>query len=130
MSPGGDSALDHTPATAPRIRDKMGAPIDLRAVDPLLSRILVQWRPEQIWLFGSRARGAAHPISDWDLLVVAPDDAADSSLDPLVAWRVGRQAAVRADIVVCRAADFAEFRRTPNTLFFEVDQGGVLVYER
>ena len=30
--------------------------------------------PEEIWLFGSRARGDAHEHSDYDLFVVVPDD--------------------------------------------------------
>jgi hypothetical protein len=34
-------------------------PIDLRPVQPLLDRIVSSWRPREIWLFGSRARGTA-----------------------------------------------------------------------
>jgi predicted nucleotidyltransferase len=37
---------------------------------PLLARIIEAMRPEQIWRFGSRAKGHARPTSDWDLLVV------------------------------------------------------------
>ncbi len=88
------------------------------------------WAPEQIWLFGSRARGDAGPESDWDLLVVVPDGLSDSALDPVVAWRLQRESGVSADLVLCRASDFREDRTTPNTLAFEAAHRGVLLYER
>ncbi|HAM59033.1 MAG TPA: hypothetical protein DCQ64_27910 [Candidatus Rokubacteria bacterium] len=37
-------------------------------------RLVATYRPERIFLFGSRARGTAGPDSDYDLLVVVPDD--------------------------------------------------------
>lgn len=46
--------------------------------DPLLAEIvrrLVQvYHPERIYLFGSTARGDAGPDSDYDLMVVVPDE--------------------------------------------------------
>lgn len=36
----------------------------------LLDRLVAQWQPEEIILFGSRARGEARAGSDYDLLVV------------------------------------------------------------
>jgi len=38
-----------------------------------LDRIVPVMRPEEVWLFGSRARGDHVADSDWDLLVVLPD---------------------------------------------------------
>ena len=40
----------------------------------MASRIVAQFHPDQIILFGSHARGDAHPDSDVDLLVVMPVD--------------------------------------------------------
>jgi predicted nucleotidyltransferase len=49
------------------------------AGDPVLAgvvrRLLEAYRPERIYLFGSVAREEAGPDSDYDLLVVVPDDA-------------------------------------------------------
>ena len=49
------------------------------AGDPVLAevvrRLLEAYRPELIYLFGSVARGEAGPDSDYDLLLVVPDDA-------------------------------------------------------
>ncbi|AWN54201.1 nucleotidyltransferase domain-containing protein [Methylobacterium sp. 17Sr1-1] len=50
---------------------------------PLVSRIIRHADPLVIWLFGSRARGEARADSDWDLLVVLPDDVDEALLDPI-----------------------------------------------
>lgn len=36
----------------------------------MFRRLVAELQPERIYLFGSRARGKAHPESDYDLLVV------------------------------------------------------------
>lgn len=51
-------------------------------------------------------------------------------LDPRFAWRLRKQSNVRADIFLCTEEDFLADRGTPNTLLFEVLNGGVLLYER
>jgi uncharacterized protein len=43
------------------------------AIEDAMFRLIVQLDPEEIWLFGSRARGDHRPDSDIDLLVVLPD---------------------------------------------------------
>lgn len=95
----------------------------------MLDRIIVEFRPVEIRLFGSRARGVAHTTSDWDLFVVVPDDlpAAD---DPLAGYRLRRETRTRADVVLCPASEFQEDRDTPNTLAYEVAHFGVSIYER
>jgi predicted nucleotidyltransferase len=48
------------------------------ADDPVLAemvrRLVEVYRPERILLFGSIARGEAGPDSDYDLMVVVPDN--------------------------------------------------------
>lgn len=82
-----------------------------------------------MWLFGSRARGDATPDSDWDLFVVIDDSAEEDELDPGVGRRLRRECGVRADVIPWRASEFAEFRRTPNTLAYSVAREGVLLHE-
>ncbi len=110
--------------------DKMGRPIELAPIQGLLEAIRARLKPVQIWLFGSRARGDAGAASDWDVLVVVPDHAPDSELDPLVGWRLRKDAHARADVLVCRASDFNEDRNTPNTLAYDAALHGVLIDER
>jgi len=50
-----------------------------RTDDPLLAqlvgRLVDVYHPERVYLFGSVARGDASPDSDYDLMVVVPDEA-------------------------------------------------------
>ncbi len=41
----------------------------------LVRRLDLAYRPERVYLFGSRARGDEGPDSDYDILLVVPDDA-------------------------------------------------------
>jgi predicted nucleotidyltransferase len=114
----------------PIVSDGCSQRIDLSPIQALVERIVARWRPEQIWLFGSRARGDARASSDWDLLVVVPDDIEVAELDPLVGWRLQKDSGVRADVVPCRSSDFREDRDTPNTLACDAAVEGLLIYER
>ena len=110
-------------------KDALGREIDLGAIAGLLDRIVRTWHPRGIWLFGSRARGIAHAGSDWDLLIVVPDDTTDID-DPLAGWRLQKDSGVRSDLALCRSADFQDDRNTPNTLAYEAAHDGLLIYER
>lgn len=104
--------------------------VDVDAIRTLLDRIIARWQPQQIWLFGSRARGNATPESDWDLFVVVDDAVSDDALDPGIGRRLRRECGVRADVIPWRTSEFAEFRATPNTLAYAVATDGVLLHER
>lgn len=114
-------AIDATPATRH---------IDVTAIEPLLDRIVARWHPQQVWLFGSRARGDATPDSDWDLFVVVDDGIEDDELDPRIGRLLRRECRVRADVIPWHASEFTEFRDTPNTLAYSVARDGVLLHER
>ena len=88
--------------------DLSGRELDLAPVRPLLDRIVSRWKPREVWLFGSRARGEATAESDWDLLVVVPDATPDSELDPLVAWDVQKDIRLPADVIPTPASSFDE----------------------
>lgn len=125
------SRRDHDDRAHERsVLDLRGDELDLTGVVPALERLIARWRPSQVWLFGSRARGEATTDSDWDLLVVVPDETPDDELDPLVGWQLRKESRVRADLIPCRASDFREDRDTPNTLAHEAAHRGVLIYER
>jgi predicted nucleotidyltransferase len=111
-------------------QDACASSIDLRPLRTLLDRIEENYHPEQIWLFGSRARGDARPTSDWDLFVVVPDGTDERDLDPRIAWRLQRGSGVYADVIPCRASEFTGDRATVNTLAYIIASEGVLIYER
>ena len=102
----------------------------LQIARPLLARIEQEYRPKQVWLFGSRGRGTEGPSSDWDFLVVVSDEADEEALDPLRAWRIQKDSGVVADVVICTESDFRADRETVNTIGYVVAREGVRVFER
>lgn len=87
---------------------------------PLLARIEQAYGPDDVLLFGSRARGTADAGSDWDLLVVLADDADEALLDPMLAWNVQHGSGVHADIVCARRSAFLADLTAANTLPREI----------
>jgi len=75
-----------------------------RSSDPILAELLrrleAAYEPERVYLFGSRARGDAGPDSDYDLLVVVPDDAPPERRSAKLAYEALRVTGVAADVIV------------------------------
>ena len=63
------------------------------------------YRPEHILLFGSIARGEAGPDSDYDLMVVVPDDAPPEQQSSRAGYRAVRHPAAARDIFVSTATN-------------------------
>ncbi|MCB9674676.1 MAG: nucleotidyltransferase domain-containing protein [Alphaproteobacteria bacterium] len=82
----------------------------------LVEHVVRVMEPLEVWLFGSRAEGRARPESDYDILVIVPDDALDEWLDPRRTWQVGHDAGVIADIIPCTKRDFDEEKDEIDTL--------------
>jgi predicted nucleotidyltransferase len=93
-----------------------------------LSRIIERMHPVEVWLFGSRARGKARPGSDWDLLVVLPDDASEDELDLMRAWQAVRDLRIPADVYPVRKSEFEGARDHAGTLVRTVVSEGRRVY--
>lgn len=94
----------------------------------VIERIVGQFDPVEVWLFGSRAAGTHSPTSDYDLLVVV-DDTAD--VDRLTAWgRVAPLRRARLDISAATLAEFEHSKDVPGTLSNIVATEGVRIYER
>jgi uncharacterized protein len=91
------------------------------------NRLAVCLRPEEIWLFGSRARGDARPDSDFDILVVLPDDA---PLDHRMVHEPMIASGLACDVVPCHKAAFEGERGEPGTISAHVFNEGRLLYRR
>jgi len=80
------------------------------ANDPLLAevvrRLLQVYSPVRIYLFGSTARGDATEHSDYDLMVVVPDEAPPGLLDEASGYRALRGTGMAVDLLVWRRSDF------------------------
>jgi uncharacterized protein len=104
--------------------------VDILPIAPLVERIVAHLRPEEIWLFGSRAEGRARPDSDYDLLAVLPDDAPESALDLLKAWELTCGLGIPADVVPCRRSDFDDEKNDVGTLARAAFHRGRRIYDR
>jgi predicted nucleotidyltransferase len=121
--------LEGTAAISPSVvRNRRGILIDVSPLQTLLARLEEAFRPEQVWLFGSRARGDAQAGSDWDLLVVVPDDTNEEDLSPSVSWRLQRNSGVYADVILYRSSEFMDDLGAVNTVLYDVKREGVLIY--
>ena len=114
---------------ATALRNIRGQTLDVRPIEVLLERMIAEFRPIEVRLFGSRARGEAGAASDWDLFAVVPDDL-EAADDMFAGYRLRRETHTRADIILCPLSEFIEDRDTPNTLAYEAAHHGVTLYER
>lgn len=94
-----------------------------------VTRLVEQFQPERIVLFGSRARGDAHPDSDIDLLVVLPavEDhwaAVGDLLDALA------DRPIPMDIFVADARDLAQRAQRVGSVLRPALREGTVLYER
>lgn len=82
--------------------------------DPVLAevvrRLVAAFQPERIYLFGSVARGEAGPDSDYDLLIVVPDDTPPARKRSRLAYEVLRGTGAAADVLVCTHSYFERRR--------------------
>lgn len=95
----------------------------------MVQRIVRQFHPERVILFGSHARGDAGPDSDVDLLVVMPVEGSrrDKQVDIRVALHDIR---VPKDIIVTPPEDFAWRKDTVGTIEYPAVREGKVLYAR
>jgi uncharacterized protein len=101
-----------------------------QALDEVVHRLVEALNPVVIYLFGSRARGAARPDSDFDLIVVTRPEDGEAGYDYARAYAplIGR--GIACDVLPVPAPDFLEDKDDPTSLCFEAAHHGTKVYER
>jgi predicted nucleotidyltransferase len=72
----------------------------------IVRRLVAAYEPERIYLFGSKARGDAGPDSDYNLMVVVPDDAPPVRRRSRLAYEALRGTGRAADVLVCTRSSF------------------------
>ena len=94
-----------------------------------IARLSRAFAPERMLLFGSYAKGSAHPGSDVDLLVIA-----DLPGDPVAHLRRARQLVADCfpvvDVVFCTPEDVASAQTARSPFLLSVLESGVTVYRR
>ena len=98
-------------------------------IQAIAQRIIKQFNPEKIVLFGSYARGTAGADSDADFLVIMP------VAGSLRAKRIELRLAIHGlgiakDLILLRPEEFEAARQIPGTLARAADREGKTLYER
>ena len=94
-----------------------------------LVRLLSEaYHPDKIFLFGSRACGTERPDSDFDLLLVVPDDASPDRLTSRMAYERLWGTGADADILVWTRNRFNACVHLPATFPATVLREGRVLY--
>lgn len=95
----------------------------------ILDRIVAGFAPLKVILFGSRARGGAHPDSDVDLLVVLPQ-APDPRRSAVEIRRALKDVPVSKDVLVTTPEEIRRRGGIVGTLLHAALRDGRVVFER
>lgn len=100
--------------------------------DPVLGeavrRLVDAYHPDRVYLFGSVARGDAGPDSDYDILIVVPDDSTPDQRGSRLAYQVMRGTGTAADVLVCTRAYFDARLHLQASLPATVVREGILLH--
>lgn len=94
----------------------------------IVRRLVEAYRPERIYLFGSVARGETGPDSDYDLLVVVPDDTPPERKGSKLAYQALWGTGTAADVLVCTRSYFEARRHLRASLPGTVLREGKLLH--
>lgn len=94
----------------------------------MTDRIVRDFHPEQIILFGSHARGEAHRHSDIDLLVVF-SECTDKRKAAIEIRRVLKDMPVPKDIIVSTPEELERKRDWVGSVLRYAQQEGVILYD-
>jgi uncharacterized protein len=105
-------------------------PPDDRILAEIVRRLAEAFQPERIYLFGSKARGDTGPDSDYDLLIVVPDEASPERKRSRLAYQALRGTRTAADVLVWTKEAFDSRLHLPASLPAIVVREGKLLYGR
>jgi uncharacterized protein len=103
-------------------------PGEARSLQAIVERLVSAYRPQRIYLFGSRARNDGGSDSDFDLLVVVPDSARHEQTGSRLAYEALRGTGTAADIVVWTSSAFESRLPLAASLPATVVREGLLLY--
>jgi uncharacterized protein len=94
----------------------------------IVRRLVEAYQPETVYLFGSMARRDAGPDSDYDLLLVVPDEGARERRRSRLAYQVLRGTGLAVDVLVCTHSYFEARRHLKASLPGTVLREGRLLH--
>ena len=87
------------------------------------------YQPRRVYLFGSRSRGEAGPDSDYDLLLVVPDNASPERRRSKLAYDCLWGKGVAVDVLVWTEGKFSRRSSVITSLPATVIREGSLLYD-
>ena len=97
-------------------------------LDEIVRRLIEAYEPERIFLFGSIARGDAGPDSDYDLLVIVPDDALSERKRSRLAYERLWGTGAAADVLVWTKSYFESRLHLKASLSATIAEEGKILY--
>ena len=96
----------------------------------IVRRLVDEFDPEEIILFGSRAWGEPRPDSDYDLLIIVSEAREPPTRRATRGYRCLRGVSAPTDLIVTTRAEFDRYRRVPATLEAQIHERGKVLYGR
>jgi predicted nucleotidyltransferase len=100
---------------------------ELRKIIEILVR---GWQPDELYLFGSQARGEADESSDVDLLLVVPDSDLPRHRREALSYDLLWGLTTPVDVIVLTQAEFQRGKKVKTSLPSTIQDEGKLLYER
>jgi len=101
---------------------------DRLALAEVIRRLADAYHPIAIYLFGSRARREQRAASDYDLLVVVPDDTPKQLQSSRKAYECLRGLGKAVDVLVCTQDYFTSRKRVRTSIPARVMREGKVLY--
>lgn len=99
-------------------------------LEEMTRRLVAEFQPEAIYLFGSHAWGTPGPDSDVDLCVVLPDSTPRTREQATRAYTALADLSVAKDIVLQTRRVFDFYRQSPVSLQHQIYHQGRRLYGR
>jgi predicted nucleotidyltransferase len=114
------------------LRERIGGDVNHSQDDQVLEeatrRLVTEFSPSKVYLFGSRSRGDASPDSDYDFLVVVSSSDERPLRRAQRAYRALRGLGIAKDVIVTTAERFDSMKILQASLEHEVFTEGRLLY--
>ncbi len=102
--------------------------LDTDVLAEVTRRLVDEFHPEQIILFGSHAWGLPDESSDVDLVVVVPDSDLPLHLRAARAYRALRGLPIPIEVRVRTRSEFDRYRSVPASLEHQISEEGKRLY--